>query len=88
MKIQVIQPEAISLSMTPLMNPTKEPKPAYMASPDCFPEVSSPMTAPAKGPMISPNGGKMKSPATSPMTLPQTPRRLAPNFLAPHTGTI
>ena len=49
MKIQVIQPEAISLSKTPLMNPMKEPNPAYMASPDCFPEVSSPMT-PGKRP--------------------------------------
>jgi len=70
----------------PDRNPTNEPKPAFIASLESFPDKSSPTTAPRNGPKIIHSGGKNSSPASNPITLPQTPKRDAPKVLAPHTG--
>ena len=85
-KYHVIIPEVINFNNVPARNPINEPKPDFRASPESFPEVSSPTTAPTNGPTIMPNGGKKNNPIIRPMILPQTPRLLPPNFFVPQAG--
>ena len=78
----------MSLASVPKINPRKTPKEAFNANIPFFPANNSPMRAPKNGMIKIPMGGKIKNPAISPNTLPQTPHFPAPNFLAPHTGSI
>ena len=54
----------MSFKSVPTRKPTKEPNPDLMATPESFPEVNSPITAPRNGPMMIPNGGKKNKPIT------------------------